>query len=160
MRMCDPGRGAASWLLHGPFVRAYGLTTRAGGLPAPPARRAAQLTLWSVPRNGHNAARLHPLRKRADLCSWICICQIRPPDRIERTGGHCKRSVERVRPPVPANDVAVLRSGNGADDRATLVRAPPPNESESELWRWGRDVRSAGYNRYGLSGSSEPPPKC
>src|SRR5215468_1513419 len=79
--------------------------------------------------HGHNAAWLHPLRKRADLCSWVCICQIRPPDRIERTRGYCKRSVERVRPPVTANDVAVLRPRNRADDRATLARArrPPMN---------------------------------
>src|SRR5262252_8320746 len=89
--------------------------------------------------HGHNATRLHPLRKRADLCSRVCICQIRPSDRIERTGGHCKRSVERVRPPMTANDVAILRSGNRADDRTALVRARrPPVNRKANFGVWVR----------------------
>ncbi len=59
-----------------------------------------------------------------------------------------------------ANDVAVLRAGNGADDRPTFACGGlRPTGSGSDVWRPAQDATSGEYDRSGWNGSSQRPLK-
>jgi hypothetical protein len=70
----------------------------------------------------HDALQIAPLGERADARGGMGIGEIGPPYRIERARRDRERTIDSIRAAVAADDIAVARSGYGADDRSALPR--------------------------------------
>ena len=70
-----------------------------------------------------DAARLGPLRERADVDDRRGVGEIGPRHRIERAGRHRKRAIERIGAAMRADRRCGRLGCDGADDRAAFARA-------------------------------------
>src|SRR5262249_18877889 len=90
---------------------------------------------------------------------WLRIPQIGPAYRVESAGRYRKRAVDGVGAAMGADDIAILRPRNGADDGAALARAwRAPADREARLGA-RRRVRSQTIVVRGVSSGHSRPQK-